>query len=109
MFFPNCVEFIVRMYERAAHSIEEMSDLPLSLRSSLVQQSVSVGGALEVNTERKSRDGTRKRVYKLNDGKLIESVLMPYDDGRYTACISSQVGCAMACSFCATGQMGFSR
>jgi 23S rRNA (adenine2503-C2)-methyltransferase len=45
----------------------------------------------------------------LHDGQLIESVLMPYEDGRRTACISSQAGCAMACAFCATGQMGFAR
>lgn len=44
-----------------------------------------------------------------HSGQLIESVLMPYDDGRYTACISSQAGCAQACVFCATGQMGFAR
>ena len=43
------------------------------------------------------------------DGHAIESVLMPYQDGRRTACISSQVGCAMGCVFCATGQMGFKR
>src|SRR5678816_1676863 len=47
--------------------------------------------------------------YKLPDGQLIESVLMPYDDGRRTACISTQAGCAMGCVFCATGQMGFAR
>lgn len=56
-----------------------------------------------------SRDGTIKRAYELGDGQLIESVLMPYDDGRHTACISSQAGCSMGCVFCATGQMGFSR
>ena len=54
-------------------------------------------------TERKSRDGTIKRAYKLSDGQLIESVLMSYRDGRHTACISSQAGCAMGCVFCATG------
>ena len=54
-------------------------------------------------------DGTVKRAYELRDGSVIESVLMPYNDGRRTACISSQAGCGMGCTFCATGQMGFSR
>jgi 23S rRNA (adenine2503-C2)-methyltransferase len=51
----------------------------------------------------------KARAYELRDGQIIESVLMPYDDGRRTACISSQAGCGMGCVFCATGQMGFSR
>jgi 23S rRNA (adenine2503-C2)-methyltransferase len=68
------------------------------------------GGALHLAFEAISKDGTRKRAYELRDGQLIESVLMgPYEDGRYTACISSQAGCAMGCVFCATGQMGFAR
>lgn len=68
------------------------------------------GGALSLAFEAISKDGTRKRAYELRDGQLIESVLMgPYEDGRYTACISSQAGCAMGCVFCATGQMGFAR
>ncbi|MDB6077603.1 MAG: rlmN 1 [Akkermansiaceae bacterium] len=59
--------------------------------------------------EIRSSDGlTRKYLLKLNDGQIIETVLMGYD-GRYTACISSQAGCAMGCVFCATGQMGFVR
>lgn len=64
---------------------------------------------LEVVTETHSSDGmTRKFLLKLRDGKTIETVLMGYD-GRFTACVSTQVGCAMGCVFCATGQMGFSR
>lgn len=52
-----------------------------------------------------SKDGTKKLAYRLSDGQVIESVLMPYSDGRRTACISSQAGCAMGCVFCATGQV----
>lgn len=52
-----------------------------------------------------SKDGTKKVAYRLEDGQMIESVLMPYSDGRRTACISSQAGCAMGCVFCATGQV----
>ena len=66
-------------------------------------------GELELAARQISRDGTEKRLYRLSDGQLIESVLMPYADGRRTACISSQAGCAMGCVFCATGQMGFGR
>ncbi len=64
---------------------------------------------LEVSDEIPSSDGlTRKFLLKLNDGQTIETVLMGYD-GRHTVCVSSQVGCAMGCVFCATGQMGFTR
>jgi len=62
-----------------------------------------------VNTETVSSDSqTRKYLLSLADGRTVETVLMGYS-GRYTACVSTQVGCAMGCVFCATGQMGFSR
>ena len=65
--------------------------------------------APEVVDESRSGDGlTRKFLLRLRDGHLIETVLMGYD-GRHTACVSTQVGCAMGCVFCATGQMGFVR
>ncbi len=95
------------VYEKGARSFDEMSNLPKALRQSL-QESYGFG-ELQVDTEQCSADGTIKRLYRLTDGRLIESVLMPYADGRRTACISSQVGCAMGCVFCATGQMGFVR
>jgi 23S rRNA (adenine2503-C2)-methyltransferase len=64
---------------------------------------------LEVVDEIHSEDGlTRKFLLRLNDGQVIETVLMGYE-GRHTVCVSSQVGCAMGCVFCATGQMGFTR
>jgi 23S rRNA (adenine2503-C2)-methyltransferase len=57
-----------------------------------------------------SRDGTQKFLFKLPDGKVVESVLMPYQErGTVSACISSQVGCAVNCSFCATAKLGFTR
>ena len=95
------------LYEKRVTSIDAMSNLPLSLRQHL--QDETRIGTLELATEQISRDGTVKRLYRLEDGQLIESVLMPYDDHRRTACISSQAGCAMGCVFCATGQMGFAR
>ena len=95
------------LYERGAHSFDSMSDLPKKLRDRL--EAIASFGALEVEHEQISKDGTQKRLWRLEDGQLIESVLMPYNTNRRTACISSQVGCAMGCTFCATGQMGFKR
>jgi 23S rRNA (adenine2503-C2)-methyltransferase len=87
--------------------VHQMKNLPKTLRTDLEQ--FAAVGSLHLDTELISKDGTIKRAYQLADGQLIESVLMPYSDGRYTACISSQAGCAQGCVFCATGQMGFSR
>ncbi|CEM09761.1 unnamed protein product [Vitrella brassicaformis CCMP3155] len=95
------------LYERRAGSFDAMTNLPKTMRDDL-KASLTFGD-LMVADERVSRDGTLKRAYVLRDGQVIESVLMPYKDGRRTACISSQAGCAMGCVFCATGQMGFAR
>ena len=95
------------LYERGVTDPAEWTDLPKSLRGQLASEA-SVG-TLERVTEQAARDGTQKRLYRLHDGQLVEAVLMPYGDGRRTACISSQAGCAMGCVFCATGQMGFAR
>lgn len=95
------------LYEHPVASMDAMTDLPKALRERLHTEMTL--GALTVATERTSKDGTVKRLYRLDDGQLIESVLMPYDDDRRTACISTQAGCAMGCVFCATGQMGFAR
>src|SRR5262245_40709073 len=92
------------LYEKGATSADDMTDLPRRLREQL-----GPVGTMSVAAERTSSDGTVKRVYRLGDGQLIESVVMPYGDGRRTACISTQAGCAMGCVFCATGQMGFAR
>mmetsp|Transcript_63276 Transcript_63276/g.95473 ORF Transcript_63276/g.95473 Transcript_63276/m.95473 type:complete len:590 (-) Transcript_63276:9-1778(-) len=88
-------------------NVDDMLNIPKTLKQQLKAHASE--GSLELEFEQVSKDGTRKRAYKLPDGQLIESVLMPYQDGRYTACISSQAGCAQGCVFCATGQMGFSR
>ncbi|MCA9491112.1 MAG: 23S rRNA (adenine(2503)-C(2))-methyltransferase RlmN [Myxococcales bacterium] len=95
------------LHERGATSFDAMTDLPKALRERLEQEATLTG--LAVAREQTSRDGTVKRLYRLADGQLVETVLMPYKDGRRTACISSQAGCAMGCVFCATGQMGLSR
>ncbi len=95
------------LYEKRAASFDGMTSLPAALRTRLAAETTL--GALELEAEQVSKDGTIKRLYKLHDGQLIESVLMEYDDERRTACISTQAGCAMGCVFCATGQMGFAR
>jgi len=63
----------------------------------------------ELMAEAESRDGSTKWAFKLSDGRIIETVLMEFRDGRNTVCVSSQVGCPSGCLFCATGQMGFQR
>lgn len=95
------------LYSKPVMRFDEMTNLPRSLIASLEAQASL--GSLELAARQVSHDGTEKRLYRLTDGQLIESVLMPYDDNRKTACISSQAGCAMGCVFCATGQMGFGR
>src|SRR5262245_55540470 len=95
------------LYERRAASFEAMTNLPKSLRARLEAETAL--GSLQLEAEQSSYDGMIKRLYRLPDGQLIESVLMEYDDERRTACISTQAGCAMDCVFCATGQMGFAR
>jgi 23S rRNA (adenine2503-C2)-methyltransferase len=86
---------------------EKFTNLPKSIRSKLSNNFDFVG--LTVIEEIHSEDGqTTKCLFELVDGERIETVLMKYKK-RNTLCISSQSGCAMNCSFCATGQMGFSR
>jgi 23S rRNA (adenine2503-C2)-methyltransferase len=95
------------LYERRAAQFDEMTNLPKTLRETLATQTTL--GTLKLMAEQRSQDGTIKRVYALPDNRMIEAVLMVYEDGRRTACISTQAGCAMGCVFCATGQMGFMR
>jgi 23S rRNA (adenine2503-C2)-methyltransferase len=85
---------------------EEITKISKSLREKLTAE---LPLALEVANDVSTDEGTtRKWVYRLHDGYTIETVLMNYDD-RVTVCISTQAGCAMGCTFCATGQAGFSR
>jgi 23S rRNA (adenine2503-C2)-methyltransferase len=95
------------LYQHKVPSVEEMTNLPKALRNQLKVNTQL--GAMQLVAEQTALDGTVKRLYRLEDGQLIESVLMAYEDGRRTACISTQAGCAMGCVFCATGQMGFAR
>ena len=83
------------VHEKGITDVNEMNNIPKNLRS-LLEEHTTIG-TLELDVEVVSKDGTRKRAYRLKDNQLIESVLMPYEDGRQTACISSQAGCAMGC------------
>jgi 23S rRNA (adenine2503-C2)-methyltransferase len=87
-------------------SIAAMEALRPDLRARLEAETLL--RPLEPVLSQRSADGTQKFLLRLGDGQMVEAVLMPYRD-RYTACISTQVGCAMGCVFCATGQMGFAR
>jgi len=95
------------LYYEGRTDLAAMDELPVRLRTRLAAELPSA--PLPVAREQHSGDGfTRKYLLVLADGRQIETVLMRYH-GRVTACISSQVGCAMGCVFCATGQMGFGR
>jgi 23S rRNA (adenine2503-C2)-methyltransferase len=86
---------------------EEMTDLPLALRGRLAEELVP--GLTPVTTSVNVDGDTTKFLWALADGARVETVLMAYASGRTTVCVSTQAGCAMACSFCATGQAGFER
>ena len=92
---------------RGAVSFDEMTDLPLTLREEL-KLLASVSGLKVRKKFISAIDGTVKYLFELADGNVIESVLMEYIHG-YTACVSSQVGCKMGCSFCASTIAGFRR
>jgi 23S rRNA (adenine2503-C2)-methyltransferase len=94
------------LFRRLAGSFEDMSDLPKSFRSLLAREATM--NHLALVDLLLSGDETRKYVFELTDGHRIESVLIPEREHR-TLCISSQVGCAMGCSFCLTGKQGLKR
>ncbi|MDT8339982.1 MAG: 23S rRNA (adenine(2503)-C(2))-methyltransferase RlmN [Longimicrobiales bacterium] len=89
-----------------ARSLDAMTDLPAAERAALADRFRL--REPEVATVARSRDGTAKHLWRLEDGELVESVLIPTGD-RLTLCISSQAGCAVGCTFCATGWGGFRR
>ncbi|MBC7367878.1 MAG: 23S rRNA (adenine(2503)-C(2))-methyltransferase RlmN [Undibacterium sp.] len=95
------------LYIELVASLDAMPELPPKLRARLAAETQL--GVLPTALETASSDGfTHKYLLTLNDAEKIETVLMRYT-GRVTACVSSQVGCAMGCVFCATGQMGYTR
>ncbi|MBI4585763.1 MAG: 23S rRNA (adenine(2503)-C(2))-methyltransferase RlmN [Planctomycetes bacterium] len=92
------------VYKRPVEGLQSMSDVPASLRSALAERFVLHG--LEAAQELQSADGTRKFLWKRRWGEPIESVYIPEPDRR-TFCISTQAGCPVRCTFCATGHGGF--
>jgi 23S rRNA (adenine2503-C2)-methyltransferase len=94
------------IYRRGKDNFDEMSNISKDLRNKLAQHFVI--RTPELIAEQVSQDGTRKWVLRLDGGNAIETVYIPEDD-RGTLCISSQVGCAMDCSFCSTAQQGLNR
>jgi 23S rRNA (adenine2503-C2)-methyltransferase len=90
------------IWKKNVASIHDMSNLPVSLREELAQEYFIA--KVNIDATQKSIDGTIKNRFTLHDGYAIEGVLIPTDT-RYTACVSSQVGCSLTCKFCATGKM----
>jgi 23S rRNA (adenine2503-C2)-methyltransferase len=92
---------------RGAAGYEAMTNLPASLRRALADEVPF--SSLELASRADSRDGTVKALFLTADGHPVEAVLMRYRDGRRSVCLSSQSGCPLTCTFCATGTMRFGR
>ena len=100
-------QFCSWFYKQRVFSFEDMTNLSKDLRGKAAE---AFGPAVpeSVRVEVSRKDGTEKTLWRLHDGHTVESVLL-LQEGRRTACISTQVGCPLSCSFCATGQSGFVR
>jgi 23S rRNA (adenine2503-C2)-methyltransferase len=96
-----------RWTSEGACGFAEMTDLPAALRAQL-EEHVPFS-SLEPQREQTARDGTVKTLFHTGDGRPVEAVLMRYRDGRRSVCVSSQSGCPLTCTFCATGRMKFGR
>jgi 23S rRNA (adenine2503-C2)-methyltransferase len=95
------------IYRKAVSDLDQMRDLPAGFRQKLVDSGYVVN-PLHQADHRHSTDGVDKLLLHGGDGQVFESVLLPYEE-RVSCCLSSQVGCPMACTFCATGLGGFDR
>ncbi|MBS1894123.1 MAG: 23S rRNA (adenine(2503)-C2)-methyltransferase, partial [Actinobacteria bacterium] len=92
---------------RGVSGYDEMTNLPAALRGRL--EADLPLSTLSVRAEARSDDGTVKTLFDTADGRPLEAVLMRYRDGRRSVCVSSQSGCPLTCTFCATGKMKFGR
>ncbi len=99
-------QIIHRIYEKYASSIDEITEFSKELRKAL--EELAFISCIRIVKRLVSSDGTEKFLFSLDDGRLIESVLIT-DKNRLTLCISSQVGCALGCRFCRTGKLGLTR
>ncbi|HEY8764654.1 MAG TPA: 23S rRNA (adenine(2503)-C(2))-methyltransferase RlmN [Solirubrobacteraceae bacterium] len=104
---PYRARQVWRWTAQGASGFEAMTDLPLRLRTEL--EGSLPYSTLKVEDQAHARDGTVKALFRTGDGRPVEAVLMSYRDGRRSLCLSSQSGCPLTCSFCATGQMRFGR
>jgi 23S rRNA (adenine2503-C2)-methyltransferase len=92
---------------RGALGYDEMSNVPAALRAELAERVPF--STLAVEKEATASDGTVKALFRTSDGRPLEAVLMRFKDGRRSVCVSSQSGCPLTCTFCATGRMKFGR
>jgi 23S rRNA (adenine2503-C2)-methyltransferase len=90
------------LWQKSARDFDSMSNLSKPLREKLKEE-FSIHGA-EIDTSQVSSDRTIKNAFRLYDGNIVEGVLIP-TESRMTACVSSQVGCSLTCTFCATGKL----
>lgn len=96
------------VYLKSVRSIDDMTDLSVKFREELKQ--IACVSDVKVKVKQVSKDGTIKYLIEYPDGECVETVLMRFDNrANLTACVSSQIGCAVNCSFCATGKRGFIR
>jgi 23S rRNA (adenine2503-C2)-methyltransferase len=95
------------LHSHVITTYDDMHNIPKKVRNYLSEKYPFQ--TLSVKVIQESSDGTKKFLFECEDGNLVESVLIPNDDGRLTACLSTQVGCPMQCIFCATGKQGFKR
>ena len=102
----RATQIIKWIHQHGVSNFDEMSNVSKALREELA--SFAEIRAPEIAIDDKSKDGTHKWLLRLDDGNCIEAVFIP-EDGRGTLCISSQVGCALDCTFCSTARQGFNR
>ena len=102
----RAAQVVRRLWRNPAPSFEAMTEIPAAVRA-LLGEHFEIP-RLALAARQRSSDGTQKFLFRLADGEAIETVAIPEGD-RMTFCISSQAGCALKCSFCSTGVMGFSR
>lgn len=100
-------QLMLWLYHKRAKSFEEMTDLSKLFRRKL-EEMAYISQPIFITKVKSSLDDTTKYLFQLEDGQRIESVLM-YDRDRITCCVSTQIGCAQKCAFCATGASGFVR
>jgi 23S rRNA (adenine2503-C2)-methyltransferase len=104
---PYRAQQVWRWAAGGAAGYEAMTNVPAALRAELAADVPF--STLELERRAEGRDGTVKALFRTDDGRPVEAVLMRYRDGRRSICVSSQSGCPLTCTFCATGQMRFGR